>query len=264
MLEIHSLFCGYGSRVVLRDVSLSILPGEFAVLLGTNGCGKTTLLRAITHALAVVRGTISWQGKNLLTMGWKQRARLCAYVPQTSLIPQGVTVWDFVFLGRYPHRTLWGFTQDRDREIVWQALCETQTIALKDRLVTELSGGERKRVLLALALAQESPLLLLDEVSAGLDCQALFALFGILKARTRKGQTVLCVMHDYNIARFYADRLIGFAKGGVCFNAPTNEAFTEANLSTLYAIPITIATLESSREGSTIPFAYPTCLSASS
>lgn len=240
MLDVRNLTAGYAGRPVLRGVSLAARGGESVALLGPNGSGKTTLLRCISGVLRPQGGGIRLADRPLDGLRPRERARLAAVVPQRAECPSGLSVRQMVLLGRYPYLSWLGGYGRRDYAAVGQALAATGAAALAARRVGELSGGELQRVLLARALAQESPLLLLDELAAGLDLARMVELFDLLERRRAAGACVLMAMHDCNLAALYATRLMGLKNGRVLFDGPVSEVFTEEKLSVLYDIPIRV------------------------
>ena len=240
MLDVRGLTAGYGARPVLRGISLKARGGESVALLGPNGSGKTTLLRCISGVLRPQGGDICLAGKSLERLRPRERARLVAVVPQRAECPPGLSVRHMALLGRYPYLSWLGGYGRRDYEAVERALAATGAAGLVGRRVDELSGGELQRVLLARALAQESPLLLLDELAAGRDLARMVELFDLLERRRAAGACVLMAMHDCNLASLYATRLIGLKNGQMLFDGPASEIFTEEKLSALYDIPIRV------------------------
>ncbi len=240
MLTVRELTAGYDGRRVLRGVSFAARAGESVALLGPNGSGKTTLLRVISGVLRPESGHLALQGRPLEQLGPRSRARLAAVVPQRGEIPQGLSVRQMVLLGRYPYLSWLGGYSGRDYAAAEEALAATAALDLAERRVSELSGGELQRVLLARALAQQSPLLLLDELAAGLDLARMVELFDLLERCRAAGTCVLMAMHDCNLAALYATRLIGLKNGRVLFDGPVPQIFTEERLSALYDLPIRV------------------------
>ncbi len=238
MLEARGLCAGYLGRPVLQDVSFTARRGECVALLGPNGSGKTTLLRCLSGVLRAHSGSIFLQGKPLAGLKPRQRAHLAAVVPQGGQFPLELTARQMVLLGRYPHLSWLGNYGRRDHEAVDAALAACEAEALAPRRLAELSGGELQRVLLARALAQESPLLLLDELAAGLDMARMVGLFDLLERRRAAGACVLMAVHDCNLAAVYATRLLGLKAGKLVFDGPVDAVFTEEKLSALYDIPV--------------------------
>lgn len=240
MLTVRELTAGYGGRRVLRGVSFAARAGESVALLGPNGSGKTTLLRVISGVLRPESGHLSLKGKPLEQLRPRSRARLAgsgAAARRSSVRPERAADGAFRTLslsflaGRVQRPGLCG----RGR-----SLAATAALDLADRRVSELSGGELQRVLLARALAQQCPLLLLDELAAGLDLARMVELFDLLERCRTAGTCVLMAMHDCNLAALYATRLIGLKNGHVLFDGPASHVFTEEKLSALYDIPIRV------------------------
>ncbi len=238
MLEARNLCCGYKGRPVLQDVSFAARGGECLALLGPNGSGKTTLLRSLSGVLQARDGEIFLQGRALTDLKPRQRARLAAVVPQGGEYPRELTARQMVLLGRYPHLSWLGCYGSKDHAAVDEALEACGATVLAPRRLAELSGGELQRVLLARALAQESPLLLLDELAAGLDMARIAGLFDLLERRRSAGACVLMAVHDCNLAAIYATRLLGLKAGRLVFDGSVDAVFTEEKLSALYDIPI--------------------------
>ena len=240
VLRIAGVSAGYGGQSVLRNVAFSLRAGECAALLGPNGSGKTTLLRALSGVLAPQAGDIEILGRPLSVLKPRERARLVAVVPQRGQLPQGLTARQMVLLGRFAHLGWLGAYGREDYLAADRALEETGAAPLAQRKLDELSGGEVQRVLLARALAQESPLLLLDELAAGLDWARMVDLFDLLERRRAAGTCVLMAVHDCNLAALYATRLMGLRDGNLIFDGPVTKVFSEENLGALYNIPLCV------------------------
>lgn len=240
VLRIAGVRAGYGGQSVLHEAGFTLHAGECAALLGPNGSGKTTLLRALSGVLMPQAGTIEIQGRPLAALKPRERARMVAVVPQRGQLPQGLTARQMVLLGRFAHLSWLGAYGQEDYAAADRALEETGAASLAHRRLTELSGGELQRVLLARALAQESPLLLLDELAAGLDWARMVDLFDLLERRRAAGACVLMAVHDCNLAALYATRLMGLRDGNLVFDGPVAKVFTEENLGALYNIPICV------------------------
>jgi len=244
MLEIDSLSVTYGRRdpsrpLALDGVSLSVQPGEILVVIGPNGAGKSTLIRAVSGALPSLSGTVRVAGQDLSQMSASQRARHMATVPQARNLPAAFTVYQSVLLGRTPYLSWLGQTSSRDQRVAHRALEQTLTLELADRRVGELSGGEQQRVLLARALAQDTPVLLLDEPTTHLDLQHQSSLLNLLRQLTnQKKLAVLMVLHDLNLASLYADRVALLVGGRLKTSGTPQEVLTEEDLSSVYNVPV--------------------------
>jgi iron complex transport system ATP-binding protein len=239
MLEISSLSVAYGKRIALENVSLSVQPGEVLVLAGPNGAGKSTLLRTISGVLPALTGHIHVGGRNLASLSPAQRARFLAVVPQARNLPATFTVYQTVLLGRTPHLGWLGQASPQDHALVRLALDRTQTLDLADRRVGELSGGEQQRVLLARALAQNTPVLLLDEPTTHLDLQHQSHLLNLVRGlATQHHLAVIMALHDLNMAGIYADRVALLVGGRLQAQGTPGEVLTEPILSSVYRVPI--------------------------
>jgi ABC-type cobalamin/Fe3+-siderophores transport system ATPase subunit len=214
MLKIEHLTVAYDARLVLRDVSFGVESGEVVALVGPNGAGKSTLIRAVSGVVPLRQGDVRINGSLLSSLSTMERARYLAVVPQARSLPPAFSVYETVLLGRTPHLGWLGRAGPQDRERVQYALEHTQMLALADRPVGELSGGEQQRVLLARALAQDTPVLLLDEPTTHLDLQHRESLIRLIRdLAVNKGQAILMVLHDLNLAALYSDRVALLVEG---------------------------------------------------
>ncbi|MBQ7585730.1 MAG: ABC transporter ATP-binding protein [Desulfovibrionaceae bacterium] len=238
MLKLKNLSCGYQGQTILHDLNLEAKPFELLGILGPNGSGKTTLLKVIQGLIKPYKGQVLIHGQDSLKLSTKARAHLVASVPQRTQIPPDLTVQELVLLGRYAHLSWSGCYQARDYDLCREMLAKTGAEAFINRKIGGLSGGEMQRVLLALALVQETPLILLDEVSQGVDLKGLLLFFDLLEKLRQSGKCILSVMHDYNLANAYATRLLGLKNGTILFDGPKQTYFTPTYLSKLYEIPI--------------------------
>ena len=228
MLEFSNLSCTVKKKQILRDISFSVKRGRIVALLGKNGSGKTTLLRAINHEIRYT-GDIYLDGAPIDALTPRERAVKAAYLPQRLATPS-MSVRELVSLGRFPHLSPLSRLGERDRTAVSDALTATDTIGLADIPVATLSGGERQRAYLAMALAQSTPLLLLDEPTTYLDTDARRAFLRLLTKLVRKdGKSALCVLHDINDAIRTADDIALLEGGRLTFFGSTAD-FLEKRL----------------------------------
>lgn len=235
-MEAHALHAGYGSKEVLTDVSVHLDAGEFVGLIGPNGCGKSTLLRVLTMTLPARQGRIMLDGQPLSGMSRLEIARRIAFVPQQEPAAFDFTVREVVLMGRYPHRRRGLGDTEADFALVRQILAETDLLALADRPVTRLSGGEHRRVLIARALVQQTPLMLLDEPTVHLDPTHQVELMQRLHDLTRQRNIgALAALHDLNQAAEYCDRIVLMAAGSILAVGSPKEALTSENLRIAYA-----------------------------
>jgi iron complex transport system ATP-binding protein len=241
MLEVHSLSVSYGSRMVLKNISFELPPGNILAVIGPNGAGKTTLIRALTGIIPLSGGQICVHGKQLNRLSVGDRARWIAVVPQARNLPPAFSAWETVLLGRTPHLNWLGQVSEKDEAIARSAMARTQTLELAARPVGELSGGEQQRLLLARALAQAAPILLLDEPTSHLDLQFQLALLDQIRAlATEEKLSVLVVLHDLNLAARYADRVALLVHGEVRALGPAQAVLTPELLSPVYHVPLEV------------------------
>ncbi len=241
MLQIRGLTASYGEREVLHGVTLEVERGEVLALAGPNGAGKSTLLRVVSGVLPPRRGAVLWEGRDLLKMTPRERARLVAVVPQARRLPPMFTVRQAVALGRTAYLPWLGTLGESDRAAVERALAQTDLLPLADRLLGHLSGGEQQRVLLARALAQETPILLLDEPTTHLDLKHQANFLRLVRRLTNERQmAVLMVVHDLNLASHFADRLALLAEGQVVRVGNPAEVLTAEALLRVYGTPVKI------------------------
>jgi iron complex transport system ATP-binding protein len=222
-LQARDVTLAYDGNVVARDLSVSIPERGFTAIVGPNACGKSTLLRALVRMLKPRAGSVLLDGAEISTLPTKQVARRLGLLPQTSIAPDGITVEDLVSRGRHPYqRLLRQWSQDDDRA-VREAMAQTAVEDLADRLVDELSGGQRQRVWLAMALAQATPLLLLDEPTTFLDIAHQMEVLDLCAELHRGGRTLVAVLHDLNHACRYATQLVVMRDGAVVAQGPPSE-----------------------------------------
>lgn len=220
MFELQHVSVGYEGIPVIRDVSFTARDGEITTLVGTNGCGKTTLLKAIARQLPLLDGEILLQNKSIQVYNRKEFARAAAFMPQVRNIPE-ITVRGLVSHGRFPYLGLSRQMSADDRAAVETAMQATGVSQWASRDLRELSGGERQRVYLAMALAQGGDAILLDEPTTYLDVAAQFELLELLRQLANQGKTVLLVLHDLAQALQYSDKVAVLAKGNLeAFDTP--------------------------------------------
>ncbi|MFD5554196.1 ABC transporter ATP-binding protein [Streptomyces sp. NPDC127068] len=218
---------GYDKAVVSERLSVRIPDGSFTAIIGPNGCGKSTLLRTLARVLTPSAGRVLLDGKAISTYRSKEVARRMGLLPQTSLVPDGIRVADLVARGRAPHQGLVQHWRRSDEEAVEAALRATRLTELSGRLVDELSGGQRQRVWVAMLLAQQTPIVLLDEPTTFLDIAHQYELMELFRTFHDEGKTVVAVLHDLNQAARYADHLVVLRDGGVVTTGTPDEVITE-------------------------------------
>jgi iron complex transport system ATP-binding protein len=222
-LSLQDVSFSYGAAPVLEGLSLEAPPGAMIAVLGRNGAGKSTLLSLASGTRVPRRGRILLDGRPLGAFPPRERARRVALVPQAVSVPFAFTVREWVSLGRTPYLSPLRGERAEDREAVETALRQAQVEPLAERLVGEISGGERQRAALALALAQQPGLLLLDEATAHLDLRHQMSLLGLARGLNRDGLTVVAAIHDVNLAALWFDRLILLHGGRVLAEGPPAE-----------------------------------------
>ncbi len=235
ILSAQTLSFSYSALPTLTDVDLQLQRGALRALLGPNGSGKTTLLKLLTGILAPTRGAVLYQGIPLTTMTRREIARHIALVPQELNLQFGFTVQQMVMLGRTPHVGALAGPTKNDRIVVAHVMELTETNALAERVVTELSGGEQQRVVLAMALAQEPEVLLLDEPTVHLDINHQIEILELVRKLNReRGLTVLASMHDFNLAGLYFDDIVLMDQGRIVAEGAPNAVLTPERIHTIF------------------------------
>lgn len=224
----------YGERLAVDDVSLQVTPGEMLGIIGPNGSGKSTLLRLISGVLQPLRGTVRLEGRLLAQYGRAELARRVAAVAQENVIEFPFSVAEVVLMGRSPHLGGALFESARDVAVARAAMQRSGVLELADRWIHELSGGERQRVILARAVAQEAPLLVLDEPAAFLDIRHQVETYDLLEDLQREQHTVITVLHDLNLATLYCDRVVLLQHGRVVRIGTPAEVITYPLLTAVY------------------------------
>ncbi len=241
MLEVRGLHVSYGSRPVLRGIDVVVGRGEVVSLVGPNGSGKTTLLRAITRVVPWTRGDVLVGGRSVARLSRKELARLVAVVPQSVVLPIGYTALEVVLMGRTPHLGFLAHEGPGDVRIAMEALELVGAAEFADRRVDELSGGERQRVVLARALAQEAPVLLLDEATANLDIGHQISTLQLVRRLAReRGYAVVAAIHDLTLAGLYTDRMELMCEGRIVCGGPPRHVLEAQRLATVYGAAVTV------------------------
>ncbi|EOW6929125.1 ABC transporter ATP-binding protein [Serratia marcescens] len=240
-LHASHLKLGYDNKIIADDLSVAIPDGAFTVIVGPNACGKSTLLRALCRLLKPSAGEVMLDGKNISSFATKALARELGLLPQTSIAPDSITVADLVSRGRYPHQSLLKQWTQADKQAVVAAMAATNVGQLADRSVDELSGGQRQRVWVAMALAQQTPLLLLDEPTTYLDIAHQIELLDLFRQLNREhGQTLIAVLHDLNHACRYADHIIAMRDGKIVAEGKPAEIITAELVERVFGMPCMI------------------------
>ena len=225
-LSARDLTLGYDRRTISRELSVDIPDGSFTVIVGPNACGKSTLLRALSRLLAPSVGEVVLDGRAIGGYRPKEVARILGLLPQTSLAPDGITVADLVARGRHPHQGFLRQWSRVDEEAVIAAMTATGVVELSGRRVDELSGGQRQRVWVAMILAQQTPILLLDEPTTFLDIAHQIDLMELFTDLNHEGATLVAVLHDLNQAARYGTHLIAMKNGSVVAQGAPSDIVT--------------------------------------
>jgi len=236
-LTAESVTLGYGDRTIVDSLDLALPPGRVTAIVGANACGKSTLLKAMARLLTPSTGQVLLDGKSIHRLPTKQVARVLGLLPQSPIAPDGIAVSDLVSRGRHPHQGALSRWTSTDDAAVARALEATDVTHLADRPVDELSGGQRQRVWIAMALAQETDVLLLDEPTTFLDISHQIDVLDLLTDLNRdRGTTVAMVLHDLNLAARYADHLVAMAQGEVIAAGDPSDVLTEETVRRVFGL----------------------------
>ncbi|MGB3815387.1 MAG: ABC transporter ATP-binding protein [Shinella sp.] len=239
-LHARSVTLRYDERTVSSDLTIAIPDGSFTVVVGPNACGKSTLLRALARLLAPTSGQVILDGRSIGEFPTREIARQLGLLPQSATAPSGITVADLVGRGRYPHQSFFRQWSKADEAAVAAAMQATRITDLADRLVDELSGGQRQRVWVAMVLAQETPILLLDEPTTFLDIAHQIELLELLADLNAEGRTVVAVLHDLNHACRYASHLVAMRSGAILAEGRPSDVVTEQLVEAVFGLPCTV------------------------
>lgn len=226
----------YDKRIIVENLSLDIPAGSFTAIIGPNACGKSTLLRAMAGLLAPTAGQMILDGKAIASLAPRDIAQRLGLLPQTAIAPEGITVAELVARGRYVHQRLFRQWSVEDRRAVDDALALTDVTDLAERRVEHLSGGQRQRVWIAMVLAQQTPLILLDEPTTYLDIAHQMDVLNLLHELNVSGRTVVAVLHDLNHAARYASHIIAMKAGKVIASGAPADVITSATVSVVFGL----------------------------
>lgn len=235
-LQVEQATIGYDKRVISEGLSVQIPDKSFTVIIGPNACGKSTLLRGLSRLLKPSTGQVILDGENIATYKSKELAQRIGLLPQTSIAPDGITVADLVSRGRFPHQNMFRQWTPADEQAVTAAMAATGITELSARLVDELSGGQRQRVWVAMALAQDTDILLLDEPTTFLDITFQIDLLELFTDLHHAGHTLIAVLHDLNHAARYATHLIAMREGQIIAQGPPAEVVTEETVHNIFGL----------------------------
>ncbi|QKS72993.1 ABC transporter ATP-binding protein [Paenalkalicoccus suaedae] len=241
-LQTENLTLGYGEHTIIRDLSFSIPEGEITVLVGANGSGKSTLLRSLARLLKPHSGQIVLDGDHLSHMATREIAKKLSILPQGPVAPEGITVHQLIKQGRYPHQCWFKQWSKKDEELVENAIKATQLGEFRDRAVDALSGGQKQRAWIAMTLAQETPVILLDEPTTYLDMahqvDVLDFLFELNRTQSR---TIVMVLHDLNLACRYADHLVAIRNHTIAAQGAPEDIISEALVKDVFGMEVAIS-----------------------
>ncbi len=234
-IEMQNVRLGYGHTVVLKDLSFRLNPGNMVGLIGPNGCGKSTIIRALSRVISPQSGKILLEGKRIDDIPRRELARLLGVVPQMPLLPSAFTAFEIVLMGRNPHLGFLQYEGPEELAIAWQAMTKTGTQSFARRRISELSGGEIQCLLIARVLTQETKAILLDEPTANLDIGRQIEILDLIKNLCHNNNLlVLAAIHDLNLAAQYCDRLILINKGQIYAEGTPQEVITPDNIRDVY------------------------------
>ncbi|MEI5675913.1 MULTISPECIES: ABC transporter ATP-binding protein [unclassified Nocardioides] len=236
-LRADSVTVGYGEVPVVRDLTFAIPDGKVTTIIGPNGCGKSTMLRTLARLLKPSSGTVLLDGEPIQSLPTREIARRMALLPQTPVAPEGLLVRDLVGRGRHPHQRWFSQWSPEDEAVVESALSMTDTADLRDRALDQLSGGQRQRAWIAMTLAQDTELLLLDEPTTYLDLAHQVEVLDLVTRLNReRGRTVAMVLHDLNLAARYSDHMVVMKDGAIVTQGTPTDVVTAAMLREVFGL----------------------------
>ena len=254
VFEAQQLVAGYDSRMILDQVNLQIPSNQISVIIGANACGKSTLLKTLARLIKPSSGQVLLDGQPIHKIPSKQLARIVGLLPQSPIVPEGITVADLVGRGRFPHQSLFGTWSKRDYEAVAEAMEIMKISELANRDMDELSGGQRQRVWIAMALAQQTDILFLDEPTTFLDITYQIEILDLLTDLNRKyGTTIVMVLHDINLSARYADYLFALREGKLLAEGKPSEVITSQLIRDVFGLECTVIQDPVSHSPSVVP-----------
>lgn len=260
VIEVCRVTLGYGEKIVAPQMDLRFDKPEIISIIGPNGSGKSTLLKAISRLLIPAAGHVLLDGKDLHRMTSQAVARVIAVLPQAVHSPGDMTVHDLVACGRAPYRNVFDSLNSTDKDCIIAALDATGMVDMAHRRLETLSGGERQRAWLAMALAQQPKILMLDEPTTYLDIHHQLELMKLVHRLHEERQiTIIMVLHDLNQAARFSHRIIAVKDGGIFANGPVTEVFTEGNLRALYGVETVVMTVEQGGTDHLVCLAHDIC-----
>jgi len=252
-ISVKNLSVAYEDNLIIDNMNLSIPKGEISIIIGANGCGKSTLLKTIARIIKAKSGEIFINENNIKKQKEKDIATQVAFLPQGPVSPSGITVRELVAFGRFPHQKLIGGLKSHDKEIIDWAIEETGLKEFADREIENLSGGQRQRAWIAMTLAQETDIIMLDEPTTYLDMSYQLEVLQVLeKLNKEKNITIVMVLHELNNACRFASNIIGLKKGKIICQGIPKKAINKENLKEIYGIDVKLQLSEDKK--------YPICV----
>ncbi|MGL5347511.1 MAG: ABC transporter ATP-binding protein [Peptostreptococcaceae bacterium] len=237
MIKVEKLKFGYKDKIILNDINVNIPQGKITIIIGNNGCGKSTLLKSMCNIINPISGEIYFNDKEIKEIGIKGIAKLVSVVHQTPKVPEEVTIEELCYMGRNPHKGIFDRINKKDKEIVEKAIKMTGLWELKDRNLINLSGGQRQRAFIALALAQDTEIIFLDEPTTYLDINYQYEILDLLKELNDNfNKTIVMVHHDLNQAATYADNIILMSEGKVLNQGTPEKVITEDSIEKVFKL----------------------------
>jgi iron complex transport system ATP-binding protein len=241
LFQAEHIVAGYENRTVIQGIDLVIPSNKISVIIGANGCGKSTLLKTLARLIKPASGNISLDGRPIGKIPPKQLARVLGLLPQSPIVPEGISVADLVGRGRFPHQSLLSGWTKKDVEAVAEAMRIMDIIELANHPIDELSGGQRQRVWIAMALAQETDILLLDEPTTFLDITYQVEILDLLTDLNRKhGTTIVMVLHDINLSARYADHIFALYQGKLVAEGEPSQVITSTLVKDIFGLDCTV------------------------
>ena len=254
-IKTKDLNISYGNLDIVKNLNLEIPRGKITTIIGANGCGKSTILKTLGRIIKPKSGLIYINGKEINSQDSKELAKAMAVLPQSPKAPNGLTVEELISYGRFPYQKGFGKLKDEDKEIINWALEKTNILEFRDRPIDTLSGGQRQRAWIAMALAQETDILLLDEPTTYLDLAHQLEVLKVLEELNKKeNRTIVMVIHELNNAARFADYMIGLRKGKIICTGTSHEVMTKENLKELFNIDAEI--INDPRSGKPVCITY--------
>src|SRR5690625_196402 len=235
-IQTQNLALGYGERLVIKNLNITFPPNQVSAIIGPNGCGKSTLLSGISRVLKPLQGQVLINGQSVHQMPTKEVAQLLALLPQEAHAPQGMSVKELIHFGRQPYKGFWSRWTKEDEQIVQQAIALAALEDLVDRPLDSISGGQRQRAWIAMTIAQNTPILLLDETTSALDLGHQIEVFELIRQLAKQGKTIIMVVHDIVSACRFADHIVALKDGQVYAAGKPQNVMTSALIHQLYGV----------------------------